>query len=64
MKEKELQEEMKKKEEEFNKKMSSDGLRANERNNVEKESGDTLTDLVGGLKKIATGFAKIFKINW
>ncbi|XP_071134004.1 uncharacterized protein [Mytilus edulis] len=64
MKEKELQEEMKKKEDEFNKKMSSDGLRANERNNVEKESGDTLTDLVGGLKKIATGFAKIFKINW
>lgn len=64
MKEKELQEEMKKKEDEFNKKMSSDGLRANERNNVEKESGDTLTDLVGGLKKIATGFAKILKINW
>ncbi|XP_063404778.1 uncharacterized protein LOC134688223, partial [Mytilus trossulus] len=64
MKEKELQEEMKKKEDEFNKKMSLDGLRANERNNVEKESGDTLTDLVGGLKKIATGFAKILKINW
>ncbi|XP_052089050.1 uncharacterized protein LOC127725804 [Mytilus californianus] len=63
-KEKELQEEMKKKEDKFNEKMSSDALRSNERNNVEKESGDSFSDLLGGLKKIVTGCAKIFKINW